>query len=238
MPINASAGRREFLGQLATAAVAIAGTACAGATAQSAPAPAAPVPATPGPTNGATPAPRRWSDVWVSRITGKHKAVFDAPEIADGAVISNAWVWMKGFKDVYGVADSDLSPVLVIRHAAIAMAFDDEMWAKYEIGKHEKIKDFVTSKWATRNPYYKPTPSEKTNEFTLEALEKRGAILMACDLAAGGFSGRIARRTKQPPRTVREEMNAHLLTGLTLAPSGIFATMRAQEAGCAFMRSV
>lgn len=240
------ADRRQFLGQLATAAVAIAGTACASATAQSAAAPAAaaPSPATPGTANGGaaaaapvTPAPRRWNDSWVSRIAGKHKAVFDAPDVADGTVIGNAWVWMKGFKDVYGVADSDLSAVIVIRHAAIHMAMDDELWAKYEIGRHEKLRDHGTGKWATRNPFWKPAPTEKSNEFTLDALQTRGAILMACDLAAGAFSRRIAQRTKQPPRTVRDEVNAHLLPGLTLAPSGIFATMRAQEAGCAFMRS-
>lgn len=218
---HSSGGRREFLGQLATAAVAIAGSAYAGSGASA---------------QAALPS-RKWDDAWVARITGRHKAVFDAPEIAGGVIVTNAWVWMKGFKDVYGLSDNDLSAVLVIRHAAIAMALDDEMWAKYELGRNEKVRDERSGKWAIRNPFWRTAPDESSSEFNLESLQKRGAILMACDLAVGAVARRIAQRTKQEARVVREEVNGHLLPGLTLAPSGVFATMRAQEAGCAFLRS-
>jgi hypothetical protein len=38
-------------------------------------------------------------------------------------------------------------------------------------------------------------------------------------------------------KTIYEELKANLVPGLILQPNGIYATMRAQEAGCAFMRS-
>ena len=243
-PVSPAAGRRDFLGQLATAAVAIAGTAaCAPAATQSAapaPTPAPPSGATSGTTIAAAPArspARKWDDSWVSRITGKHKAVFDAPSVADGTIVSNTWVWMRGYSDVYQTTDSDLSAVMVIRHAGISMAFDDELWAKYELGKHAKVKDEKTKQWATRNPFWKPAPDEKSNDFTFDALVKRGAIVMVCNYATGGLAAQIAERTKQKTSDVRKEVDAHLIPGATLAPSGVFVTMRAQEAGCVFLRS-
>ncbi len=36
---------------------------------------------------------------------------------------------------------------------------------------------------------------------------------------------------------MRAEVKAHLIPGLTLAPNGVFAVMRAQEAGCTYIRS-
>ena len=225
--------RREFIGQLATAAVALAGTACvtaAGGAVQAAPAPA-PAPRAPSPVV-------KWDDAWSKRIAGKHKAVFDAPEIADGTIISNAWVWLRGYKDAYGTLDDEMSAVLVIRHGAIPMAMDDAFWEKYDLGKYAKTRDPATKKWARRNPYWKPDPNDKENApFTLEALNGRGCILMGCSLAAMGMAGELAGKHKLPRDDVRAEVKAHLIPGMTLAPNGVFAVMRAQEAGCTYIRS-
>ncbi len=221
--------RREFIGKLATAAVALVGTACASAAsgaALTASAPAAPR------------TPTKWDDAWTGRITGKHKAVFDAPEIADGTIAGNAWAWMEGFKEVYGSLDDEMSAVLVIRHDAIPMAMDDAFWEKYDLGKYAKVKDPATKKWARRNPFWKPDPNDKENApFTLEALRGRGAILLGCNLAAMGMAAELATKLKRPMDEMRAETRAHLIPGLTLAPNGVFAVLRAQEAGCNYMRS-
>lgn len=154
--------RREFLGQLALGALAVAATACAPG-AMAAPPAAAPAPQGTPPT---PPAPVKWDDAWTVRITGKHKAVFDAPSVAEGLVIANANVYMSGMKQVYGIQDSDISVVIVLRHQGIPMAFDDEFWAKYEIGKMSKIKDPVTDKWPTRNPWAKDVADAKRTSLT------------------------------------------------------------------------
>lgn len=222
--------RREFFGQLATVAAALTAAACVS------PAGAAPAVAAPSPTTPRTPI--RWDDDWTSRISGKHKGVFDAPQMADGTVIANAWVWMKGFKDVHAMSDAELSAVLVIRHEAIPMAMDDAYWEKYDLGKANKVKDPATKKWAKRNPFWKADPNDKGSApFTLEALNARGCILMGCNLAAMGMAGELAAKLKQPVDDMRAEMKAHLIPGLTLAPNGVFAVMRAQEAGCTYIRS-
>src|ERR1700687_2068663 len=72
---------------------------------------------------------------------------------------------------------------------------------------------------------------------TLEGLRAKGAVLLACNLAAMGYAYEIAERTKQHPKIVRAEVRANLAPGVILQPSGIYATIRAQEMGAGFMRS-
>ena len=218
--------RREFIGQLAIGAAAIAASACAPAAL-----------AAPGGAPAPKPAPQTFDDAWVKRITGKHKAVFDAPEIADGTIVGNAWVYLDGFKKVYETTDADMSLVLVMRHGGIRLAFDDYVWEKYEIGKKEKVKDDATGKWARRNPFWKPAPGKGPDPFTLEAIANRGAIMIGCNLAARGFATQLAAKGKEPHTEVVAEILTHLIPGVTLAPNGVFAVMRAQEAGCTYIRS-
>ncbi len=224
------ARRRAFLGQLATTAVALAGTAFASTgTAIAATSPGG---------GTAAPTPSRQDDSWTARITGKHKAVFDAPEVADGLVITNVWVFLKGFRDTRGLTDADLSAVAVIRHAAIPLAFDDAIWEKYGLGKRSKVKEPCTKAWARRNRFARAAADDQASApFTLGALNDRGVILIGCALATQRMAGEIATQTKQRPDVVHDELRAHLIPGLQLAPSGIYAVTLAQEAGCSYVRS-
>jgi hypothetical protein len=52
-----------------------------------------------------------------------------------------------------------------------------------------------------------------------------------------GFTYRLAKETKADLDAVRAEARAGLLRGVALQPSGVYATLRAQEVGCTFMRS-
>jgi len=233
--------RREFLGQIAVSALALAGTACAAPAAQTAPAPAA----TPGPAARGTSAAMRWDDSWSARLTAKHKAVFDMPEVDDGAAIDHAVAWLEGCRDALGAAPGDAHAVIVIRHAAVVLAFNDAMWSKYEIGKQRKVKDDATGKWAVRNPYASPTarapddpPSRASGPDSPAAnlgwFAQHGHTLLACDLATRGMSFILAKKVKREQPAIYEELKANLIPGVILQPSGIYAVHRAQEAGCTF----
>jgi intracellular sulfur oxidation DsrE/DsrF family protein len=163
-----------------------------------------------------------WDMSWVDRLTGKYRAVFDSPDFNDGTVFTNAMVFMAGFQDVYKVSDADTQAVIVIRHTGIPMAFNDAMWEKYGLGEMHKLTNAEK-----RNPY--------TNEMA--TLRGRGAIFLACNLAASRLSGQLARRTSTEMATVKAELLANLIPGVTILPSGIFATLRAQQAGCGFIKS-
>ena len=216
-----AAPRRAFLGRLAASIVAL------GATGR--PAAAA------GHASGGSPVA---DDTWTARLTGKHKAVFDAPEVSGGVVVANAWVFLHSYTTARSLRDADLSAVVVIRHAAIPLVLDDAMWAKYDVGRHAKLKDPATKKWARRNVFWKAAVGDDANAaYTLDALRARGVILLGCELAVKRMIGSIAKRTDQPPAAVGEELRAHLIPGLELAPSGIYAVTRAQEVGCSYVRS-
>ncbi len=237
-----STPRRAFLGQLATAAAALTASACVsgGATAGGTGSVAAsstievppklpPVPPLP---------PLKFDDTWTARVTGRYRAVFDSPEIEDGTAIFNAYTFMQGFESMYGVRDADVNAVIVVRHSAIPMAFDDAIWDRYALGAFTKVKEPGTERWARRNPFWKAAPGDEQDaDFTLEALEKRGAVVLACALATHGMASILAKRSHEKADAVFDELRRHLVPGVQLQPSGIFAAIRAQEAGCHYIRS-
>ena len=241
--------RRQFIGELAAGAAALAAVACTPAASATnapnqAPKPATPVaPRTEMPSGPMPVPPKDWDSSWMSRITAKHKAIFDSPEINEGTALYHAMSYLGSVKDVFGTGDSDASVVVVLRHRAVPLLFNDTMWAKYDIGTATKTNDSKTGKPATRNIYYQhvaangnPTADEKPSE-TIKSLSARGVIFVGCDLATRGFSSRAAAAAKLTPQQVYDDIRANLVPGATLMPTGVFATLMAQEAGCSLMRS-
>jgi len=240
--------RRQFIGELAAGA-ALAAVACTpAASATNAPS-QAPKPATPAapqtemPTGPMPVSPKEWDSSWMSRITARHKAIFDSPEINDATALWHAMSYLDSVKDVFGAGDSDASVVVVLRHRAVPLLFNDVMWAKYNVGTATKTNDSKTGKPVTRNIYYQnvdaqgnPTADEKPSA-TIKSLSARGVIFVGCDLATRGFSSRAAAAAKLTSQQVYDEIRANLVPGATLMPTGVFATLMAQEAGCSLMRS-
>ena len=237
--------RREFLGQIAASAMVLAG-ACAS--------PGAGQSTTPSPVTGSTPpqsggaqGATEWDDSWFGRLTAKHKAVFDSPQIEDGLVLANASGYILGMRDAAGAGDHDVQAVIVIRHGAIPMAFNDAMWQKYEIGKDKKIKAARSDDWATSNPYLSgggrrggsagTTGSADRPQANFAWFASHGHILLGCDLATHNYANVIARNFKLEQRNVYEELKSNLIPGIILQPTGVYAALRAQEAGCLYIRS-
>jgi hypothetical protein len=237
-PSPALTARREFLGQIAASAIVLAGAACT--TPMNAVQPT-PVP-TPSPSPAAPPAPVHWDDSWFARLTAKHKAVFDSPEIDDGLAVAQASGYIRGMRDAAAAGENDVQAVVVVRHAAIPMVFNDVMWAKYSLGKELKVKDYPSEKWATRNPWAARAASENRApsdrpQANFAWLSSHGHVLLGCDLATRGYANVIGDRTKTDWHTVYEELKANLVPGVILQPTGVYAVHRAQEAGCTYIRS-
>ena len=232
--------RRDFLSQLAAAGLATAGLSAMGGAALVAQ-----------PVAGAGSAAPKFDDSWTARVRGaRHKAVFDAPEVQDGLGLWQAWLFRRGYREALGPAEAEATvPVVVIRHAATVLAIDDALWAKYKLGEMRKLNDPVTKKPAERNPFARPLPDAPKPEGTLatmlegqpepniQGLLKEGAIVLACNVALENMIGAMAKRSGQTPEAIRAEAHAHLVPGVILQPSGVYAVLRAQEAGCVYLRS-
>ena len=245
--------RRQFIGELAAGAAALAAVACAPAatatTGTQAPAPTpAPTqaPSTAARTAPTTPPlpipPQTWDVSWTQRITAKHKVVFDSPEIEEGTALYHAVSYLQSVKDVFGTGDSDASVVVILRHAAVPLLYNDAMWEKYNIGAATKTLDSKTKEPVKRNIYYQRLdaqgkPIEDRPTPTIRSLTNRGVIFVGCDLATRGFARRFAEPTKQEMRDVYAELKANLVPGASLLTTGVFAMLLAQEAGCSFMKA-
>ena len=170
------------------------------------------------------------------------------PEVEDGDAIGHAVLWIDGTRAALGGGPADTQAVIVIRHVAVVLAFNDAMWAKYDLGKERKVKDPSTDKWAVRNPFGAPPPPKGANDSTpaprpvnpdrpqdnLLWFAQNGHVLLACDIATRGMSGILAKKTKGDRRAIYEELKANLIPSVILQPSGIYAVHRAQEAGCTY----
>ena len=218
---NPRAPRREFLAQVALLT--------AGALA-------------PFPQAGAQPSSQEapFDDTWTRRVaTAKYKAVFDSPEPADGLALVHATFYAQGYREQLGTPQSDLVPVVVLRHAGTPLALNDTLWEKYQLGERTKVKDPLTNADALRNPFARR--EEKNGivppDASIEGLIASGAVVLACNKAAMRMAASYAQKLNRDVEEVRAEFRAGLLPGVLLQPSGIYAVHRAQEVGCSFIKS-
>ncbi len=187
------------------------------------------------------PAPRSQTQFdlsWPDRITGKHRAVFDCPEIGMGLGLLRALVWQKDYADMYGARPADLSGVVVLRHNAIWQAMNDEFWAHHKIGELTGIKDPGSGQPITRNPYFGPNivglPPAIADDSLRKVLDT--TIVLGCNLAFQlDVVEKVKRDTGMDDARARQMALRHLIPGVRLQPSGVFAVLRAQEAGCHYI---
>lgn len=221
--------RRDFIARVATAAAVLGTTACA-----------APLSAASGMGLGPKGAP--FDDSWTRRVqAAKHRAVFDSPDVADGLALEQASIYMDGYRTMFDAKGDDVVPVVVMRHMGTVLAMNDALWDKYALGEMVKLNDPSTDKPARRNMFIRVSADDKKAliepRSSLESLHARGVVLLACNRAAMGLAGRLAKKLNLDAAEVRADVLGGIVPGVLLQPSGIYATTRAQEVGCVFMRS-
>jgi hypothetical protein len=187
-----------------------------------------------------TPAPDgEWDVSWPSRIKGRHKAVFDAAEVESGYGVWRASAWARQYVDVLKAAPRDVMPVVILRHNAIILAMQQPFWDKYELGKLRSVTHPLTLEPTTHNPVLLDETSGIPAPFDQASLHRqmsRGVIVLACNLALMDCVELVKKGGASEEDAYREAV-ANLVPGVILQPSGVFAAIRAQEAGCAYVRS-
>lgn len=170
-------------------------------------------------------------ETWLNRITGKHKMVFDAPEVNSGMPVIWPRVWLNGNNENYGTKDTDNSAIVILRHSSIPLGMRDDVWAKYKLGEAFSIKD--GDAFATKNIFAKvmPLPLPGTG---VEALLASGVMFGVCNVALTVYSAMVAQKMGMDAAAVKADWVAALLPGMQVVPSGVLAVARTQEKGCAY----
>jgi hypothetical protein len=178
---------------------------------------------------------------WVNRVTGKYRAVFDVPEIDSGYGVWRTSLWVKQYMDVLKAAPRDCSPVLVLRHHGIALAMTQAFWDRYGVAKENTVTHPITQQGTDRNPaLLSSSRNEVPADFDDVALDKyigRGGIALACNLAFDDMIQLVSKKDGTSGDAARKTALAGLVPGVLLQPSGVFAALRAQDAGCKYLRA-
>ncbi|HEY0528263.1 MAG TPA: hypothetical protein VGD02_05505 [Gemmatimonadaceae bacterium] len=183
-----------------------------------------------------------WDLSWLTVLAGAtDRAVFDWPSLGDPAdpqVLYFAARYLDNCEAVYGRKKYDARAVLNIRTQAVAAALNDATWERYALGTEYTVNDPTTHKPAVRNPFWHraPNPSPGVVLPTLGDLLARGSIILVCDFALGHLADRIAEKSHRDREDVHRDLRGGFVPGAFAVPSGIFGLVKAQNAGCAFVR--
>lgn len=196
------------------------------------------------PTGAAASAPTssdEWDVSWANGLTGKHKAVFDCPEIESGYGVWRASIWARQYQEVLGAKPNELSTVVILRHNGIVLAMQQSFWDKYKIGETKKVMHPVTVQPTDRNPVLlssaRGEAPANVDPYALDKFIARGGVALACNLALQDCVDLIKTTDGVTPEEARKRAIAAMVRGVILQPSGVFAAVRAQEVGCSYVRA-
>ena len=181
-----------------------------------------------------------WNLAWPTRITGRHRALFDVAEPESGYGVWRASAWAGQYINVLKVKPTEISTVIVLRHNGIVLALQNAFWDKYGLGKAKSVTHPLTQEPIARNPALldeKDGIPAPFNEAGLGKQIARGAIVLACNLALQDCIELVKKTSGVSDEAARKEALAALVPGVILQPSGVFAAVRAQEAGCAYVKA-
>lgn len=172
---------------------------------------------------------------WLDRIKGQYRQVYDMPEPNNGFGLTWSHVFLLTGAQGYGLPESELGVVVVLRHSAIPIALNDAMWDKYKLGEVFKINDPATKAPATRNPFANIKPGDlPVPDAAVEKLIARGVLMSVCNMAITVYSGRVAKQSGLQPDAVRQDWLANVISGVEVVPSGVVAVNGAQARGCTY----
>ena len=182
-----------------------------------------------------------WDMTWIKRINGKARAVFDLTTTDSNGGWARVTLWREHALAVYG-KPKDVSTVAVIRHGGIALVMNDAYWDEFKPtqprrgrgGNVDSTAAATTPASPLRNPIGSPRPgaTDAAKLNTIEGFIGAGGIVLACGVAFGIVRGQIGGARKLTGDAADKKAREYLIPGVILMPSGVFALIAAQQAGC------
>jgi len=173
---------------------------------------------------------------WLKSIPGKYRQVYDMTEPNGGFGLIWSFVYLLTGPQAFGVPESDLGVVVVVRHNATPIALADAAWSKYKLGEFFKINDPATKAPALRNPFNNIKPGDMpAPDAAIDKLVPRGVKITVCNMAITFYSGMVAKQIGADPAAVKKDWTDNVLPGIHIAPSGVVALNGAQAVGCKYV---
>jgi intracellular sulfur oxidation DsrE/DsrF family protein len=183
------------------------------------------------------------SDKWLTAVTGKHRQIFDTPNHENGWGLLHVRNYLNTMRDTYHATHPDVTAVVTIYGMGTMLAFNDDMWKKYNLGAASKVMDSTNSP-ATSNVFYKApgaslsvsgTPIPVPADASISALQQRGAVFILCNNAFNVWMGLLAGGDAAKTADLRKDFEANILPGVYLVPAMVVAINQAQTHGCSYM---
>lgn len=236
MNSEAKTHRRNFLGRMvgaaATAGLAIAGTRTVSAQVDGA-------------------------DEWIKEVKGTHRCLFDFPQHKNGMPLLHILNYLNTYSQAYKTGAGQVGAVgtfySVGTQSSIPLAFNDSIWAKYQLGSYLGLKDASGAAY-TRNVFNQPTTKDlhlvmKAAELPMltaladaipalgiESLQKMGTKFILCNNALGIWTLELEARGKGKAQDIDKDLRANVLPGVSIVPAMVIAIDKAQEAGIKYNR--
>ncbi len=170
---------------------------------------------------------RHDKDEWLEQNTAKHRMVIDTTAtagFADALLYSNNF--LNTNRNEYGLQNKDLALLVIARHTATQLGYNDAMWAKYGASFGGPAPESGAAAAEKKEP-----PKANPHAASLTALAGQGVQFAVCATATRRIAGRVARDNSANVDTVFAELGANLIANARLVPAGIVALNRAQERG-------
>jgi hypothetical protein len=206
---------------------------------------------------GAEAAQESGSDDWIKEVKGTHRCLFDFPQHKNGMPLLHVFNYLNTYAAAYKVGPGQTGAVGTFygmgNQSSIPFAFNDAMWAKYQLGEYTALKD-AAGKAYTRNVFYRPAKDdvhllmqalqsptipafgEMMPGLGIENLQKMGTKFLLCANAFGGWCMELEARGKGKAPDIEKELRANLLPGVTIVPAMVIAIEQAQAAGIRYNR--
>ena len=230
--------RREFVGRLATTAVAVGiGAVATPGTLDAEEIKAMRAATGPGPSV-------KPDNSWLQGIKGNHAQIFDMPAPNGGFPLLHVRNYMQTYQSAFEMTYPHVLAIVGLYGFTTPMAFNDAMWAKYRLGAASGVNDRVTKAPATRNVFVSAAEGELLGaearidipgDSSITALQAIGTRFIVCNNALNFWVGRIAAAVNQPAAGIRTELEANMLPRITIVPAMVIAMNQAQAEGASYM---
>jgi hypothetical protein len=196
-------------------------------------------------------------DDWIKEVKGTHRCLFDFPQHKNGFPLLHILNYLNTYSVAYKVPAGQAGAVGTFyglgNQSSIPFAFNDAMWAKYQLGDYTGLKD-AAGKAYTRNAFYRPTKddlhllmqalgtptipalADAMPGLGIENLQKMGTKFLLCQNAFDGWCLELEARGKGKMQDIQKELRANILPGVTIVPAMVIAIEKAQAAGIRYNR--